>query len=99
MAATRNANNSPSAAPKTTPHFVDCTLRANHPLSRPTSMPLIDDPTRMPPTLYNQGYTSEILNLPQTDPEAYRKSSPIFFAQGLKGSLLICHGMVDTNVE
>ena len=49
--------------------------------------------------LYNQGYTSEILNLPQTDPEAYRKSSPIFFAQGLKGSLLICHGMVDTNVE
>ncbi len=49
--------------------------------------------------LYNHGYTSEILNLPQTDPEAYRKSSPIFFAQGLKGSLLICHGMVDTNVE
>ncbi len=49
--------------------------------------------------LYNQGYTSDILNLPQTDPEAYRKSSPIYFAQGLKGALLICHGMVDTNVE
>jgi dipeptidyl aminopeptidase/acylaminoacyl peptidase len=48
---------------------------------------------------YNQGYTSEILNLPQTDSEAYRKSSPIYFAQGLKGALLICHGMVDTNVE
>ena len=27
---------------------------------------------------------------------AYR--SPIYFAEGLKGSLLICHGMVDTNV-
>ncbi len=49
--------------------------------------------------LYNHGYTSDILNTPQGDPEAYRKSSPIYFAQGLKGALLICHGMVDTNVE
>jgi dipeptidyl aminopeptidase/acylaminoacyl peptidase len=49
--------------------------------------------------MYNHGYTSNILNLPQTSPEAYRKSSPIYFAQGLKGALLICHGMVDTNVE
>ena len=49
--------------------------------------------------IYNHGYTSNILNVPQSDAEAYRKSSPIFFAQGLKGALLICHGMVDTNVE
>ena len=49
--------------------------------------------------LYNHGYTAEILNTPQADAEAYRKSSPIFFAGGLKGALLICHGMVDTNVE
>jgi dipeptidyl aminopeptidase/acylaminoacyl peptidase len=48
---------------------------------------------------YNHGYTSDILNTPQSDPEAYRRSSPIFFADGLKGALLICHGMVDTNVE
>jgi dipeptidyl aminopeptidase/acylaminoacyl peptidase len=48
---------------------------------------------------YNHGYTSNILNVPQSDPEAYRKSSPIYFAQGLKGRLLICHGMVDTNVH
>jgi len=48
---------------------------------------------------YNNGYTSNILNLPQNDAEAYRKSSPIYFAQGLKGRLLICHGMVDTNVH
>jgi len=47
---------------------------------------------------YNQTYTSEILNLPQNDLEAYRQSSPIYFADGLKGRLLICHGMVDTNV-
>ncbi len=48
---------------------------------------------------YNHGYTSDILNLPQDDPEAYRVSSPIFHAEGLKGALLICHGMVDTNVH
>lgn len=49
--------------------------------------------------LYNHQYTGEILNLPQSDPEAYHRSSPIFFADGLKGALLICHGMVDSNVE
>jgi dipeptidyl aminopeptidase/acylaminoacyl peptidase len=48
---------------------------------------------------YNNGYTSNILNVPQKDAEAYRLSSPIYFAQGLKGALLICHGMVDTNVH
>jgi len=48
---------------------------------------------------YNHGYTSNILNEPQDDPEAYRQSSPIYFAEGLKGALLICHGMVDTNVH
>jgi dipeptidyl aminopeptidase/acylaminoacyl peptidase len=48
---------------------------------------------------YNHPYTSEILNVPQEDVEAYRTSSPIYFADGLKGALLICHGMVDTNVH
>ena len=48
---------------------------------------------------YNNGYTSSILNFPQKDTEAYRRSSPIYFAEGLKGRLLICHGMVDTNVH
>jgi len=48
---------------------------------------------------YNNPYTSNILNLPQNDAEAYRRSSPIYFASGLKGALLICHGMVDTNVH
>jgi dipeptidyl aminopeptidase/acylaminoacyl peptidase len=47
---------------------------------------------------YNHTYTSNILNMPQKDAEAYRRSSPIYFAEGLKGALLICHGMVDTNV-
>ncbi len=48
---------------------------------------------------YNHGYTANILNEPQNDSEAYRNSSPIFFAEGLKGALLICHGMVDDNVN
>ncbi|MDP2884309.1 MAG: prolyl oligopeptidase family serine peptidase [Ignavibacteria bacterium] len=48
---------------------------------------------------YNQSYTSDILNIPQEDTLAYRRSSPIFFADGLKGALLICHGMVDENVH
>jgi dipeptidyl aminopeptidase/acylaminoacyl peptidase len=47
---------------------------------------------------YNHGYTAPILGLPQTNPEAYKRSSPIYFAEGLKNQLLICHGMVDTNV-
>ena len=48
---------------------------------------------------YNHGYTSNILNEPFTDSIAYRRSSPIHFAEGLKGNLLICHGMVDVNVH
>ena len=48
---------------------------------------------------YNHGYTANILNEPQADSIAYRKSSPIYYAEGLKGNLLICHGMVDVNVH
>ena len=48
---------------------------------------------------YNHGYTGNILNFPETDPEAYKKSSPIYFANNLKGNLLMLHGMVDDNVE
>lgn len=48
---------------------------------------------------YNHGYTARILNTPLTDSLAYRRSSPIYFADGLKGDLLILHGMVDDNVH
>lgn len=48
---------------------------------------------------YNHGYTSNILNEPFTDSIAYRKSSPYYYADGLKGALLIAHGMVDVNVN
>ena len=48
---------------------------------------------------YNHEYTSNILNYPGTDPEAYKKSSPIYFAENLKDRLLMLHGMVDDNVQ
>ena len=48
---------------------------------------------------YNHPYTANILNTPQKDKEAYEQSSPIYFASGLRGALLICHGMVDVNVH
>jgi dipeptidyl aminopeptidase/acylaminoacyl peptidase len=49
-------------------------------------------------TTYNHEYTANILNTPDVDPEAYKVSSPIEYAQNLKGNLLIAHGMVDDNV-
>jgi len=48
---------------------------------------------------YHHGYTANILNTPQTDSLAFVHSSPIYFAEGLKGNLLMCHGMVDDNVH
>jgi dipeptidyl aminopeptidase/acylaminoacyl peptidase len=48
---------------------------------------------------YNHTYTGRILNLPQDDSVAYRRSSPIYHAEGLEDPLLIAHGMVDVNVH
>jgi dipeptidyl aminopeptidase/acylaminoacyl peptidase len=47
---------------------------------------------------YNHPYTANILNTPDVDPEAYTKSSPIEYAEGLNKPLLICSPMVDDNV-
>ena len=48
---------------------------------------------------YHPGYTSEILNEPFNDSLAYHRSSPIYFAEGLRSHLLVCHGMIDENVH
>ena len=48
---------------------------------------------------YNHPYTAQILNTPDADSIAYRRSSPIYFAEGLQDPLLIAHGMVDVNVH
>ncbi len=47
---------------------------------------------------YNHEYTSNILNTPEVDPQAFDKSSPIEYAAGLQKPLLICHGVEDDNV-
>jgi dipeptidyl aminopeptidase/acylaminoacyl peptidase len=49
-------------------------------------------------SLYNHEYTSNILNTPELDPQAYKLSSPIEYAAGLQDHLLIAHGMIDDNV-
>jgi dipeptidyl aminopeptidase/acylaminoacyl peptidase len=48
---------------------------------------------------YNHGYTSNILNFPETDSTAYKRSSPIYFAENLQDRLIMLHGMVDDNVQ
>ena len=48
---------------------------------------------------YNHEYTSNILNTPVTDSIAFRRSSPIYFAEGLQDHLLMLHGVLDDNVQ
>lgn len=48
---------------------------------------------------YNDPYTRNILGTPAEDPEAFRRSSPIYFADGLEDPLLMTHGLVDVNVQ
>jgi dipeptidyl aminopeptidase/acylaminoacyl peptidase len=44
-------------------------------------------------------YTTERLGFPDKNTEAYKRSSPITYAEGLKSPLLILHGMADDNVH
>ena len=44
------------------------------------------------------GYTAQRLGFPDKNPEAYKRSSPITYADKLERPLLILHGMVDDNV-
>ncbi|WP_115717162.1 S9 family peptidase [Gallaecimonas mangrovi] len=47
---------------------------------------------------YDTHYTERYLNTPQANPEGYRLSSVFPYSDGLKGDLLIYHGMADDNV-
>jgi dipeptidyl-peptidase-4 len=49
--------------------------------------------------LYDTIYQERYMGLPQTNVEGYRIGSPINFAEGLKGPLLIIHGSGDDNVH
>lgn len=44
-------------------------------------------------------YTAERLGFPDKNPEGYKRSSPIAYADQLKKPLLILHGLVDDNVH
>jgi dipeptidyl-peptidase-4 len=48
--------------------------------------------------LYDTHYTERYLSQPQTNSEGYTKSSVFPYATGLKGPLMIYHGMADDNV-
>src|SRR4030095_17233206 len=50
-------------------------------------------------TLYDTIAQKRYMGLPQENAEGYRKGSPINFAEGLKGKLLIVHGSGDDNVH
>ncbi len=43
-------------------------------------------------------YTAERLGFPDKNPEGYKRSSPIAYAEKLERPLLILHGLVDNNV-
>jgi dipeptidyl aminopeptidase/acylaminoacyl peptidase len=47
----------------------------------------------------NPGYTAQRLGFPDKNPEGYKRSSPITYADKLERPLLILHGMSDDNVH
>jgi dipeptidyl-peptidase-4 len=50
-------------------------------------------------TLYDTIYQERYMGLPQQNAEGYRRGSPISYAEGLKGKLLLVHGSGDDNVH
>ncbi len=48
--------------------------------------------------LYDSHYTERYMGDPRVDGDAYTASSVFPYAEGLKGPLLIVHGMADDNV-
>ncbi len=51
------------------------------------------------PHLYNAWFQEIYMETPETNPDGYRRSAPINFAEGLKGDLLIIHGTGETNTH
>lgn len=49
--------------------------------------------------LYDTIYQERYMNTPQANPEGYFRGSPINFAEGLRGNLLLIHGTGDDNVH
>lgn len=51
------------------------------------------------PWLYNAWFQEIYMRTREANPEGYRKSAPINFAEGLRGDLLIVHGSGETNTH
>ncbi|MGD8276812.1 MAG: S9 family peptidase [Gemmatimonadota bacterium] len=49
--------------------------------------------------LYDTVYQERYMGLPQDNPDGYRRGSPIGYAEGLRGDLLLVHGTGDDNVH
>lgn len=49
--------------------------------------------------LYDTIYQERYMNTPQNNPDGYRQGSPISWAEGLRGNLLLIHGTGDDNVH
>ena len=49
--------------------------------------------------LYDTIYQERYMGLPQENADGYRRGSPINFAEGLRGKLLLMHGTGDDNVH
>ncbi len=48
---------------------------------------------------YDTIYTERFMRTPRENPDGYDKNSPIHYVDGLKGKLLLVHGMGDDNVH
>jgi dipeptidyl-peptidase-4 len=51
------------------------------------------------PHLYNAWFQEIYMKTPEVNPDGYKKSAPINFAEGLAGNLLIVHGSGETNTH
>ena len=51
------------------------------------------------PHLYNAGFQEIYMQTRETNPDGYRRSAPINFAEGLKGNLLIIQGRGESNTH
>jgi dipeptidyl-peptidase-4 len=49
--------------------------------------------------LYDAIYTERYMRLPKDNEDGYRDASPVNFADGLQGALLLAHGTADDNVH
>ena len=50
-------------------------------------------------SLYDTHYTERFMGTPKNNPEGYKTTSPITYADKLKGTLRIVHGTMDDNVH